>query len=150
LGWRVVSGLHDRDAVEGGVELSVAAAVEAVAACGLAGAAGDRCGSAEASEGGGVAEAADVACVRDKGRGDLWAGAVQVGDWVAILLEEPLDFSSRAAMRWLRSSMSRARSRMQRLATCSTRPSPKLIRFSRRSSRWRLRLTTSASPTGST
>jgi hypothetical protein len=34
-GW-VVAGLHDGDAVEGGVELAVAAAVEAVAACGLA------------------------------------------------------------------------------------------------------------------
>ena len=69
--WRVVAGLDDGDAVEGGVELAVAAAVEAVAACGLAGAAGDRCGAAEAGEGGGVAEAADVAGVRDDRRGDL-------------------------------------------------------------------------------
>ena len=35
-GWWVVPGLHDGDAVEGGVELAVAAAVESVAACGLA------------------------------------------------------------------------------------------------------------------
>ena len=35
-GWWVVAGLHDRDAVEGGVELAVAAAVESVAACCLA------------------------------------------------------------------------------------------------------------------
>src|SRR5262245_31742366 len=63
----VVAGLDDGDAVEGGVELAVAAAVEAVAACGLAGAAGDGCGAAEAREGGGVAEAADVAGVRDHG-----------------------------------------------------------------------------------
>src|SRR5262245_43505346 len=67
-GW-VVAGLDDRDAVERSVELAVAAAVEAVAACGLAGAAGDRCGAAEAREGGGVAEAADVAGVRDQGSG---------------------------------------------------------------------------------
>jgi hypothetical protein len=34
--WWVVAGLDDRDAVEGGVELAVAAAVEAVPAGGLA------------------------------------------------------------------------------------------------------------------
>src|SRR6266508_4452560 len=35
-GWWVVASLDDGDAVEGGVELAVAAAVEPVAACGLA------------------------------------------------------------------------------------------------------------------
>src|SRR5689334_18423545 len=55
------AGLHDRDPVQGGVELAVAAAVEAVVAGGLAGAAGDRCDAAEAGEGGTAAEAADVA-----------------------------------------------------------------------------------------
>ena len=87
-GWWVVAGLDDRDAVEGGVELAVAAAVESVSACGLAGAAGDWCGAAKAGEGGGVAEAADVAGVGDHGGGDLRAGAMQVGDRVAVLGEQ--------------------------------------------------------------
>ena len=68
---RVVAGLDDGDAVEGSVELPVAAAVEAVSAGGLARAAGDRCGAAEAREGGGIAEAADVAGVRDHRCRDL-------------------------------------------------------------------------------
>src|SRR5262245_50268637 len=85
---RVVAGLDDRDAVEGGVELAVAAAVEAVAAGCFAGAAGDGCGAAEAGEGGGVAEAADVAGVRDHAGGDLSAGAVQVVERVAVLGEQ--------------------------------------------------------------
>src|SRR5918994_994634 len=44
LGVGVVALLDDRDAVERGVELAVAAAVQAVASGGLAGSAGDRCG----------------------------------------------------------------------------------------------------------
>src|SRR5215210_2090957 len=83
----VDAGLHDRDPVEGGVELAVAAAIEAVVAGGLAGAAGDRCGAAEAGVGGGAAEAADVAGVCDHGDGDNGAGAGEVGQWVALLAE---------------------------------------------------------------
>src|SRR5215207_7343702 len=90
-GWWVVAGLDDGDAVKGGVELAVAAAVEPVAAGGLARAAGDGCGAAEAGEGGGVAEAADVAGVGDHGGGDLRPGAVQVADGVAVLGEELRD-----------------------------------------------------------
>ena len=86
-GW-VVAGLDDRDPVEGGVELAVAAAVEPVAACGLARAAGDWCGAAEAGERGAVAEAADVAGVGDDRGGYLRAGAVEVGDRVAVFGEE--------------------------------------------------------------
>jgi hypothetical protein len=52
--------LDDRDPVEGGVELPVAAAVEAVVVSGLAGAAGDGCDAAEAGVGGGAAETADI------------------------------------------------------------------------------------------
>jgi len=45
-----VALLEDGDPVEGGVELAFAAAVQAVAARGLARAARDRCGAAEARE----------------------------------------------------------------------------------------------------
>jgi len=83
----VDAGLHDRDPVEGGVELAVAAAVEAVVAGGLAGAAGDRRGAALAGVGGGAAEAADVAGVRDHGDGDNRAGAGEVSEWIAVLAE---------------------------------------------------------------
>jgi hypothetical protein len=84
-GWWMVAGLDDRDPIEGGVELAVAAAVDAVAAGCLARAAGDWCGAAEASEGSAVAEAADVAGVGDHRGRDLRAGTVQIGDWVAVL-----------------------------------------------------------------
>ena len=88
LGVGVVALLDDRDAVERGVELAVAAAVQPVAPGGLAGAAGDRRGAAEAREGGGVFEAADVAGLGDQRGGDLVAGAEQVGDRVAVLVEQ--------------------------------------------------------------
>jgi hypothetical protein len=65
LGVGVDAGLDDSDSVQGGVELAVAAAVQAVTVAGLAGAAEDRCGAGEAREGGLAAEAADVAGVRD-------------------------------------------------------------------------------------
>jgi hypothetical protein len=84
----VDAGLHDRDPVEGGVELAVAAAVEAVVAGGLAGAAGDRGDAAEAGEGGAAAEAADIGGVGDQRDGDGGAGAGEVGDRVAVLGEE--------------------------------------------------------------
>src|SRR5213592_1993708 len=88
FGVGVVALLDDRDAVERGVELAVAAAVQSVAAGGLARPAGDRCGAAEAGEGGGIAEAANVAGVRDQTGGDLVAGAAEVGDRVAVLFEQ--------------------------------------------------------------
>src|SRR4051794_20153479 len=50
--------------------------------------AGDRCGAAEARERGLALEAADVAGLRDQGGGDQRAGAVQIGDWVAVLGEQ--------------------------------------------------------------
>src|SRR4051794_41193646 len=67
LGGGVVALLDDGDAVERGVELAVAAAVQAVAAWGLAGSAGDRGRAAEAREGGLALEAADVAGLGDQG-----------------------------------------------------------------------------------
>src|SRR5215210_7273590 len=50
LGLGVVALLNDGDAVERGVELAVAAAVQAMPSCGLSRAAGDGCGAAEAGE----------------------------------------------------------------------------------------------------
>src|SRR5215218_11243335 len=58
---------------------------------GLRGAAGNRRGSAIASEGGGVFEAANVAGVRDQGGGDLVAGAEEILDGVAVLFEQRRD-----------------------------------------------------------
>src|ERR1700754_563870 len=84
----MVALLDDRDAVERGVELAVAAAVQPVPSAGLAGAAGDRRDTAGACEGGGVFEAADVAGVRDQRGGGLVAGAEQVLDGVAVLMEQ--------------------------------------------------------------
>ena len=99
LGVGVVALLDDRDAVERGVELAVAAAVKAVAAGGLAGAAGDRRGAAEACERGGVVEAANVAGLGDQRGGDLGAGAEQIGDRVAVLGQQRGDLGSSSAMR---------------------------------------------------
>jgi hypothetical protein len=84
----VVALLDDRDAVEGRVELAVAAAVQAVASGGLPGAAGDRGGAAVARERGLALEAAHVAGLGDQGGGDLVAGAEQVGDGVAVLIKQ--------------------------------------------------------------
>jgi hypothetical protein len=67
-----------RDAVERGVELSVAAAVQSVPAAGLSGSAGDRCCSAEAREGAGVAEAANVSGLGDDRGGKVAADAADV------------------------------------------------------------------------
>ena len=78
LGGRVVALLDDRDAVERGVELSVAAAVQSVPAAGLSGSAGDRCCSAEAREGAGVAEAANVSGLGDDRGGKVAADAADV------------------------------------------------------------------------
>jgi hypothetical protein len=85
LGLGVVALLDDGDPVERGVELSVAAAVQTVAIGCLAGAAGNRCGSAEASEGGGVAETSDVSGLRDDRGSEIAAGAVEVGERVLVL-----------------------------------------------------------------
>jgi hypothetical protein len=55
---------------------------------------------------------------------------------------------SRSAMRWFRSSMSRASSRMQRAAVRCVRLSPRLMCFSLRSSRLRSQRMVPASATG--
>jgi hypothetical protein len=72
-------------ALERGVELSVAAAVQTVAIGCLPGAAGNRCGSAEASKGGGVAEASNVSGLRDDRGSEIAAGAVEVAERVLVL-----------------------------------------------------------------
>ena len=76
----VDADLGDGDAVDCGVELAVAAAVEAVSARGFAGAAGDWGDAAEAGAGSLVAEAADVFGVRDQRDCDDRAGADEVCD----------------------------------------------------------------------
>lgn len=73
-GARVDAGLDDGVSVEGGGELAVAAPVEAVAAGGLARAAGDLRGSAGAGVGGRARRAADVAGVREDCDRDYGAG----------------------------------------------------------------------------
>src|SRR5919197_262847 len=101
-------------------------------------------------EGGGVAEAAHVAGVRDQGGGDLVAGAEEVGDGVAVLFEQRCDLGVEVCDALLSASMSRASSRTMPAAMVSARPSPKRMRLSLRSSRWRSQRSVCASPTGST
>jgi hypothetical protein len=84
----VVALLDDGDAVERGVELPVAAAVEAMAVCRLSGAAGDGSCAAEAGEGAGVAKAPDVSGLGDDRGSEVRAGAVKVSERVVVLDEQ--------------------------------------------------------------
>jgi hypothetical protein len=59
---------------------------------GLAGTAGNRSGAAEACEGGRAAEATDIAGVGDNGGGDGGAGSGEIGDGVAVLVEQLREF----------------------------------------------------------
>jgi hypothetical protein len=84
----VVALLDDRDAVERGVELAVAAAVQAVAPGGLARSAGDGCGAAEACEGAGIAEATNVAGLGDARRSEVAANPLDLFKRVAVVGEQ--------------------------------------------------------------
>ena len=135
FGLGVVALLDERDAVEGGVELAVAAAVQAVPASGVAGAAGDRRGAAVARERGGVLDAAHVAGLGDQRGGDLVAGSEQVADGVAVRFEqrgdlglelvdaavEVFDVAGELADGGRRDALSESIAKRTRLRRCSTR-----------------------------
>lgn len=129
LGFRVAAGACDRDAMDGGIDLSVAAAVESVAVC-LAGADRDRCEAGRARELGVGFEASRAGDLADElGGGQRSdAGLVEqlwrnVGDEAAAI-----SFSSALIVRES-SQMRRSSSRATRTRiVCSARASLRAMR----------------------
>src|SRR5262249_22256958 len=87
----MVALLDDRDAIEGGIELTVASAVQAIMPSCLSRATRNGRRATEARKRSGVAKAAHVAGLGDDRGGEVRAGSVKIPERIAVLGEQLCD-----------------------------------------------------------